>query len=147
MSRLSPMTQQLLNSSLCALVSLSFNFHIPFSKLFYLFILRERGREGQKHWCARETPLVASCTCPNQGLGGDLELNRQRFPFPLWDKAKQTELPPELHHLSYTTWATPPEPYRPTCLRVIVEPAPMMQHSLRCFLAPFNSLLSNCLIY
>ena len=72
--------------------SLFFPSHICFllkTYIFYLFIFRERGkegeREGEKHWCVRETlhRLVASCKpltgdpAWNPGLGADQEWNGQ----------------------------------------------------------------------
>ena len=36
---------------------------------FYLFIFRERGKEGQKHWCARETLMCCLLHTPNRRPG------------------------------------------------------------------------------
>ena len=65
-------------------------------KYIYLFIFREKGKEGEKHRYVREAidQLAASRLCPNLGLGynpgmcPDWEFNRQ--PFTLWNNAQLT---------------------------------------------------------
>ena len=63
---------------------------IYFLKRFYLFIFRERGKEGEKHQC-----VVASCTPPtgdlacNLGICPDWESNRR--PFGLQASTQSTE--------------------------------------------------------
>ena len=66
---------------------------------FYLFIFRERAREGERegetHWCSRETSVCASHMPPtkdlarNPGTGPDWELNQQCFD--LRNNAQPTE--------------------------------------------------------
>ena len=57
-----------------------------FFKIFYLFIFRERGREGkregEKHQCvvASGTPLTGDMAC-NPGICCDWELNQRHFDF------------------------------------------------------------------
>ena len=52
-----------------------FNQLLIFLKIFYLFIFRERGSEGEreveKHGCARET--LIGCFSHTQNLGPDLQ--------------------------------------------------------------------------
>ena len=38
-------------------------------KKFYLFIFRKMGREGEKHWCVRDTSTGCLSHTPNQGPG------------------------------------------------------------------------------
>ena len=38
-------------------------------KRFYLFIFRKMGREGEKHWCVRDTSTGCLSHTPNQGPG------------------------------------------------------------------------------
>ena len=48
---------------------------IFFWKRFYLFIFRkrrrERGREGEKHWCVRETSIGCLLQAPTENLAWD----------------------------------------------------------------------------
>ena len=64
-------------------------------RIFYLFIYRERAREGEreKHWCVRliasRTPSSGDLAC-NPGMCPDQDSNRQLFGLPA--SAQPTEL-------------------------------------------------------
>ena len=61
---------------LCVCVSVFFSFCFIFIfKIFYLFIFRQRGREGKKHkWVAFHTPPTGDLAC-NPGVCPDRESN------------------------------------------------------------------------
>ena len=64
---------------------------------YILFIFREKGREGEKHWCVRKTLIGCLLHTPSGGLAGnpgmcpDQELNW--WPFSLQAGTQSTEPP------------------------------------------------------
>ena len=96
------------------LVALNFKYHLfqnrfvaSFLKRLFIFIFRERGIEGEKHRCARDTLIIASRMPPtgdlalSPGMCPDLEQNQRPFGSQAGTQSTEPQQPGLFLYLSY----------------------------------------------